>query len=97
MTDTTPLLDDDLERMAQRRARAKLGWYTHASVYTLVNLFLWFLSSRSSQAWAVYPALGWGLGLFMHFASVWVRAPAGGLRARLLARERAALQREQRT
>ena len=30
----------DLERLARKRAGAKLGWYLHACVYVLVNLFL---------------------------------------------------------
>ena len=88
-----PISPDALERLAQRRAKAKLGWYTHASVYILVNLFLAFLSSRSSFPWAVFPALGWGLGLLIHGAAVWVSMPGGSLYAQLLQRERAALHR----
>jgi hypothetical protein len=84
-------LASDLERLARRRARAKLGWYTHASVYILVNLFLAFLSSRHTHSWAVYPALGWGLGLLIHGAAVWLSMPGGNLYAQLLERERAAL------
>lgn len=55
-----------LERLAQRRAKAKMGWYIHASVYTLVNLLLVTLSASSGRYWAVFPALGWGLGLLVH-------------------------------
>lgn len=97
MTDTTPLpLDDQIERLAQRRAKAKLGWYTHASVYMVVNLFLAFLSARNHESWAVYPALGWGLGLLIHGVAVWFAMPGGGLYAQLLERERAALKRRPR-
>ena len=87
----SPPFAADLERLAQRRARAKLGWYSHASVYVLVNLLLAFLSARSSYPWAVYPALGWGLGLLLHGAGVWLGAPGGALYSQLLERERAAL------
>ena len=95
MTDPTahPLTDPQ-ERMAQRRTKAKMGWYIHASVYIAVNLLLAFLSSRSSYPWAVFPALGWGLGLLIHGAAVWFAMPGGGLYAHLLARERAALKRQ---
>ncbi|GAB2530641.1 MULTISPECIES: 2TM domain-containing protein [unclassified Simplicispira] len=85
---------DDLERLARKRAGAKLGWYAHACVYVLVNLFLAFLSSRSNYPWAVFPALGWGLGLLIHGAAVWVAMPGGSLYAQLLERERAALHRQ---
>ena len=85
---------DDLERLARKRAGAKLGWYAHACVYVLVNLFLAFLSSRSNYPWAVFPALGWSLGLLIHGADVWVAMPGGSLYAQLLERERAALHRQ---
>ncbi len=29
----TPTQEQDLERIARRRAGAKLGWYIHATVY----------------------------------------------------------------
>ena len=35
---------DTLERRARHRAKAKLGWYTHAAVYLAVNLGLMLLS-----------------------------------------------------
>ena len=84
---------DDLEYMARKRAGAKLGWYLHACVYVLVNLFLATLSSRHSAGWAIFPALGWGLGLLIHGAAVWIALPGGSLYGQLLARERAALRR----
>ena len=31
---------DAIERLARKRAGAKLGWYMHAGVYLLVNLLL---------------------------------------------------------
>ena len=49
---------DPIERLARRRAGAKLGWYLHASVYILVNLLLVTLSVASGRHWAVFPAVG---------------------------------------
>lgn len=82
---------DPLERTAQRRAKAKMGWYIHASVYVVVNLLLAFFSSRSNYAWAIFPAMGWGLGLLIHGLAVWFAMPGGGLYNQLLERERAAV------
>lgn len=82
---------DPVERLARRRAGAKLGWYIHATVYVLVNLFLVILAASYKQNWAVYPLLGWGLGLLIHGAVVFFVAPGGGLYDRLLARERRTL------
>lgn len=88
-------LSPQAERLARRRAGTKMGWYLHASVYLLVNLGLVLLSFGQGRSWAAYPLLGWGLGLMIHGLVVFVvTAPGGGLYARLLARERRALQRE---
>lgn len=82
-----------LDRQARRRAGAKLGWYAHAAVYIVVNIFLAVLSSRSGHNWAVFPALGWGLGLALHGLAVWVKLSHTGLYTRMVERERATLQR----
>lgn len=80
-----------LERLARRRAGAKLGWYIHATVYLAVNLFLVLLAASRGHTWAVYPLLGWGLGLLIHGVVVFFVAPSGSLYGRLLERERRAL------
>jgi hypothetical protein len=82
----------ELERLARRRAGAKLGWFIHAFVYVLVNLGLVALSASRGHSWAVYPLLGWGLGLLIHGAVVWFVVSGGGVYDRLVARERRALQ-----
>ena len=51
---------DPMERLARKRAGAKLGWYMHAGVYLLVNLLLITLSAASGRHWAVYPRAGMG-------------------------------------
>jgi len=85
---TSPLSAEALERLAQRRARAKMGWYAHASVYLLVNLLLVTLSASSGRHWAVFPALGWGLGLLVHGVSVFLLASGSDLHARMVQAER---------
>jgi hypothetical protein len=76
----------DLERTARRRAGMKLGWFIHAGVYLAVNVLLAVLSALSDRSWAIFPALGWGLGLAIHGVVVYL--VAGGLYETLLARER---------
>ncbi|MGB4927411.1 MAG: 2TM domain-containing protein [Giesbergeria sp.] len=85
---TFPLSADALERLAQRRAKAKMGWYMHASVYLLVNLLLVTLSAGSGRPWAAYPALGWGLGLFIHGVAVFFLSGGSDWHARMVQAER---------
>ena len=91
-----PLHPDELERRAHKRAGAKLGWYIHATVYVLVNLVIFAISSYGfgNRHWSVFPLLGWGLGLALHGISVFVLGANGGLRERMVQRERDRLQRE---
>jgi hypothetical protein len=91
-TPLAPRSAADIERLARRRAGAKLGWYVHATVYLMVNLGLVLLSLQHGRAWAAYPLLGWGLGLLVHGFVVFMAIPGGSLYERLLARERRALQ-----
>ena len=84
---------DYLERLARRRASAKMGWYVHAFVFVLVNLLLILRATSRGQNWYVYPLLGWGLGLLIHGAVVFLVAPGGDLYNRLLERERKSLRR----
>ena len=87
----TALQDPALEQLARKRASAKLGWYIHASVYVAVNLLLAALSATSGRHWAVFPAVGWGIGLAMHGAVVFLLTGGAGLHERLVQRERSRL------
>ncbi|PJI98551.1 2TM domain-containing protein [Acidovorax sp. 69] len=96
MTASMPITPDDIERLARKRAGAKLGWYTHAAVFTLVNLVLFGLSRYGfgNRPWSVFPLLGWGLGLALHGISVFVLGTGSGLRERMVQKERERLQRQ---
>jgi hypothetical protein len=93
---TTTQSPDELERLARRRAGAKMGWYVHAIVYIAVNSMLAVIAALAGRHWAVYPALGWGLGLAIHGAVVFLVTGGGGLYQRLVRqeRDRLALQRD---
>ena len=88
------LSPEDLERLAHKRAGAKLGWYVHAAVYLVVNLFLTGLSYFFGYTWTVYTVLGWGLGLALHGIAVFFLGAGSGVRDRLLRRERERLRRQ---
>jgi hypothetical protein len=85
-------MNDDLKRIARRRAGAKLGLYIHAGVYVAVNTFLALVQMRTTPQilWNLWPLAGWGLGLAIH-ATV-VLLAASGLRERMEADELRKLQ-----
>ena len=87
----TALQNPALEQLARQRVRVKLGWYIHASVYVAVNLLLAALSATSGRYWAVFPAVGWGIGLAVHGAVVFLVTGGAGLHERLVQRERSRL------
>ena len=87
---TKPLSSEDIDRLARRRAGAKLGWYIHLSVYLLVNLLVFALSSQAfgHRPWSLFPLLGWGVGVALHFISVFVLGNGSELRERMVQKER---------
>jgi hypothetical protein len=89
------LSHEEIERIAHKRAGAKLGWYVHAALYVVVNLFLFAISQYAfgNRPWSVFPLLGWGLGLALHGISVFLLGAGGGLRERLVEQERDRLRR----
>ena len=91
---TTAPLPPELEKLARRRASAKLGFFTHAFVYTVVITGLSLLAFSQGRAWSLWPAAGWGLGLFMHGLGAFGFGPGSALRERLVERERSALRRQ---
>lgn len=80
--------DTDLERRARRRVNAKIGFYTHALVFVLVNLGLFAINTMTGgYRWSVWPLWGWGLGLAIHGIVVFAGLRGEGLRERMLADE----------
>jgi hypothetical protein len=91
--DTTPLT---LERRAARRLALKSGWFTHATVFALVNLGLWLGWSLAASGPALrhgLPLWGWGLGLAIHGLVVLLKLQGDSLQKRRLAHEMETLRR----
>ena len=84
-----------LERLARRRAGAKMGWFIHALVYVCVNAGLALIAWHTGRPWHLYPLAGWGLGLSIHGLAVWLGSGTD-LQQRLLDAEREKLRRQPR-
>ena len=65
--------EDALRRRAERQADVKLGFRTHLFVYVLVNAGLVAINLVTSPGyfWAIWPIVGWGLGLVGHGVAVY--------------------------
>jgi hypothetical protein len=69
--------DHDLWKTAQERA----GFKVHIIVYFIVIAFLWilwaflgYINEREDwyvDKWPIYPMLGWGLGVLLHYFIVY--------------------------
>lgn len=83
---------EDLERLARRRAGAKLGFYIHAAVFAAVNLALFAINRQFSPhyAWHFWPLGGWAIGLAFHGLAVFLAG--SGLQERMIENERRRLQ-----
>jgi hypothetical protein len=56
--------------------KALHGFYTHLTIYVIVNGSLLALNLLAGgPAWAVWPLIGWGLGLAAHGIAVFLGTP----------------------
>ena len=63
--------DAQVQARARRRARVEVGFYIHCMSYLGVIALLALINTfTTSYPWFIWPALGWGLGLFSHYMAV---------------------------
>ncbi len=82
----------DIERIARKRANAKIGWFIHAVIFVAVNLMGMLVAASSGRAWALMPTAGWAFGLALHGIAVFFLTGGAGLHDKLVQRERERLQ-----
>jgi uncharacterized protein (DUF486 family) len=68
--------EEELHRIARRRAEEQYGFYVHLAIYVLANLFLvvvWWMTGGitiGTLPWFLLPLLGWGIALAAHYLIV---------------------------
>lgn len=79
--------EDELRKLAERRADAKLAFRAHATTYVVVIAGLAGINYFTSPDywWFGWAAFGWGLGLLAHGMATYGYATAD--RERMIARE----------
>jgi hypothetical protein len=66
--------ETDLRAEAKKRAEEKLGFYIHLTGYIVVNVLLfsiWIFTGKGFP-WIIFPIVGWGIGILMHFLYTFV-------------------------
>jgi signal transduction histidine kinase len=72
--------EEEAHRRARRRAAAEAGFFSHLAVYVaviallaVINLLTWGHGAAGPphyHLWFLWPAFGWGIGIFSHFMAV---------------------------
>lgn len=73
-------MDDNKKyERAKKKVMAIKGFYSHLTVYVLVNIMLITINLMFSpnKIWFIFPLFGWGIGLVSHFISVFVTNKRG--------------------
>ena len=65
------MYDEELERRVRKRVKAKAGFMKHFATYLVFVAFFFVLNAISSFGnwWWYWPALGWGLGVALHYVN----------------------------
>ena len=74
-------LEDKLYDRAKKRVEAIKGFYGNLISYCIVIPFLIYLNFRTGNfPWAIFPVLGWGFGLAVHWMEAFGHRPLWGKR-----------------
>lgn len=68
---------DPNDRALWEIAKKRASFKSHLLTYLVVNGFLWALwairgNEHSDIPWPIWPTLGWGIGIVMHYLSAYV-------------------------
>ncbi|MGH7291434.1 MAG: ATP-binding protein, partial [Myxococcota bacterium] len=68
-------VDQQAQRQTRRQARAEIGFYSHLLSYLGVMALLALINimSGTHYPWFLWPALGWGIGIFSHYMATFGR------------------------
>ena len=86
--------DQEMMRIARRRAGAKTGFLIHLSVFAVVNVVLFMVNQSTTPgfAWHRFPLGGWAIGLALHGLAVLLST--SGLRENMVDAELRKLERQ---
>ena len=70
----------DIEQEVRKRVKKLKGFYVHLGIYVLVNVSLIIINLLISPGffWAIFPLLGWGIGVGAHAVGLFGLFGMGG-------------------
>ncbi len=65
---------EEIYYKAKKRMKAKKGFFKHLSAYIAVGMFFFIMNmvtlGRDPELWFFFPMLPWGIGLLIHYFSI---------------------------
>lgn len=78
-------MESEKDKLLWKEAKKRVGFKNHLITYILVNIFFWVMwwlgdrgNSHNGLPWPIFPTIGWGFGLFWHFAGTYLRGDKVG-------------------
>ena len=71
----TGMSEEEIYELAKKRVEEKRSFFTHLTVYVIVNIMLvliWRFASGGGFPWFIFPLGGWGIGLIIHALNTFV-------------------------
>ena len=74
---------------AKKRAAEKVEFFTHLTTYVVINIILIIINLVTSPQyyWFKWPLLGWGIGIVLHAANVFIYGEGSALKERMIQKE----------
>ena len=75
----TQMSEEEIRRVATDRVKARKGFFSHLTVYVLVNLMLvaiWYFTG-AHYFWPMWVMLFWGIGVIVNAIAVFARHDTG--------------------
>lgn len=72
--------ESEKDKMLWKEAKKRVGFKNHLITYVCLNVFFWVIwcvtdgqEEKKGLPWPLFSSLGWGFGLFMHFAGTYLK------------------------
>lgn len=81
--------EKEVYERAKERVEAKFEFYRHLAIYVGVNILLIIINlvTSTETLWFIWPLLGWGIGIVVHAARVYIVPAESSFKSRMIEKE----------